>query len=230
MCMFAILVIMITDVIITIVALDERNVNNKLISIKRRISGFTNFDHFCVTPARVSNCTSICCREITSAHECSHPLHCSNGLLIWRKAFSLFMRVSPASCFCLRCVAPRPLQAARSIQLGDNTQGFCGWCCSDGTDYYKAYHSASGRAYAHYNLHNDGQTMVTDGEARPGCISKVHPREGEQVFEVLCRHDSYTFGDDQRCHPHPSLTRDGRQVIFTSNRTSTSNIYLTDWD
>ena len=31
MCMFAILVIMITDVIITIVALDERNVNNKLI-------------------------------------------------------------------------------------------------------------------------------------------------------------------------------------------------------
>jgi len=116
--------------------------------------------------------------------------------------------------------------------LNDSTQGFCGWCSSDGTDYIKAYHSTSGRAYAHYNLHPDPdrQTMVTDGEARPGCISRVHLRDGRQVFEVLCRHDSYTFGDDQRCHPHPSFTPDGQQVIFTSNRTGTSNVYLTDWD
>ena len=113
---------------------------------------------------------------------------------------------------------------------GDNLLGFCGWCSPDGADYTKAYHNTSGRAYAHYNLHIDGQTMVTDGEARPGCISKVHLREGCQEFEILCRHDSYTFGDDQRCHPHPSFTPDGRQVIFTSNRTGSSNIYLTDWD
>lgn len=113
---------------------------------------------------------------------------------------------------------------------GDNTLGFCGWCSTDGENSTRAYHSTSGRAYAHYNLHPDGQTMVTDGEARPGCISRVHLRGGNQVFEVLCRHDSYTFGDDQRCHPHPSFTPDGRQVIFTSNRTGTSNIYLTDWD
>lgn len=112
----------------------------------------------------------------------------------------------------------------------DNTQGFCGWCLPDGTDYIKAYHATSGRAYAHYNLHTDGQTMVTDGEARPGCISKVHLRDGCQEFEILCRHDSYTFGDDQRCHPHPSFTPDGQQVIFTSNRTGSSNIYLTDWN
>ena len=114
--------------------------------------------------------------------------------------------------------------------LRDNTQGFCGWCSPDGKDYLKAYHSTSGRAYAHYNLHRDGQTMVTDGETRPGCISRVHLRDGKQMFEVLCRHDSYTFGDDQRCHPHPSFTPDGRQVIFTSNRTGSSNVYLTDWD
>ena len=112
----------------------------------------------------------------------------------------------------------------------DATEGFCGWCSPDGTGYTKAYHTTSGRAYAHYNLHADGQTMVTDGEARPGCISKVHLRDGHQVFELLCRHDSYTFGDDQRCHPHPSFTPDGRQVIFTSNRTGSSNIYLTDWN
>jgi oligogalacturonide lyase len=114
--------------------------------------------------------------------------------------------------------------------LSDNTQGFCGWCSPGGEAYTKAYHNTSGRAYGHYNLHPDGHTMVTDGEARPGCISKVHLRDGKQVFEVLCRHDSYTFGDDQRCHPHPSFTPDGRQVIFTSNRTGSSNIYLTDWD
>ena len=112
----------------------------------------------------------------------------------------------------------------------DPTQGFCGWCSTDGTDYRKAYHSTSGRAYAHYNLHKDGQAMITDGEARPGCISKVHLIEDKQAFEILCRHDSYTFGDDQRCHPHPSFTPDGRQVIFTSNRTGTSTIYFTDWN
>ena len=111
----------------------------------------------------------------------------------------------------------------------DHTQGFCGWCSVDGTAYTKAYHSTSGRAYAHYNLHPDGRTMVTDGEARPGCISRVHLIDGKQIFEILCRHDSYTFGDDQRCHPHPSFTPDGEQVIFTSNRTGTSNIYITDW-
>ncbi len=114
--------------------------------------------------------------------------------------------------------------------LADKTIGFCGWCSVNGTEYMKAYHNTSGRAYAHYNLHPNGQTMVTDGEARPGCISKVHLRNARQGFEVLCRHDSYTFGDDQRCHPHPSFTPDGSQVIFTSNRTGTSNVYLTDWD
>lgn len=113
---------------------------------------------------------------------------------------------------------------------GDNLLGFCGWCSADGTNCTKAYHNTSGRAYAHYNLHPDGETMVTDGEARPGCISKVHLRDGCQEFETLCRHDSYTFGDDQRCHPHPSFTPDGKQVIFTSNRTGSSNVYLTDWE
>lgn len=113
--------------------------------------------------------------------------------------------------------------------LGNNSRGFCGWCSPDGTGYTRAWHTTSGQAYAHYNLHSDEQTMITDGEAHPGCISKVHLRGEHQVFEVLCRHDSYTLGDDQRCHPHPSFSPDGRQVIFTSNRAGSSNIYLTDW-
>jgi oligogalacturonide lyase len=112
----------------------------------------------------------------------------------------------------------------------DEANGFCGWCSPDGTQYRKFHHNTPGRAYAHYNLHPDGRTMVTDGEAHPGCISRVHLVDGHQEYEVLCRHDSYRFGDDQRCHPHPSFTLDGRQVVFTSNQSGSSNVYLTDWE
>jgi oligogalacturonide lyase len=116
--------------------------------------------------------------------------------------------------------------------VGDDDHGFCGWCTPDGREYRKFAHRTAGRAYAHYNLSQDGSysAMVTDGEARPGCISKVSLKDGEQHFEVLCRHDSYRFGDDQRCHPHPSFTPDGQRVIFTSNRIGSSNVYLTDWE
>jgi oligogalacturonide lyase len=112
----------------------------------------------------------------------------------------------------------------------DNTHGFCGWCSPDGAEYHQFHHHTPGRTYGHYNLHPDGATLVTDGEACPGCISKVHLRGQQQDFEVLCRHDSYKFGDDQRCHPHPSFTPDGQRVVFTSNRTGTSNVYITDWN
>jgi oligogalacturonide lyase len=130
----------------------------------------------------------------------------------------------------------------------DETHGFCGWCLPDGSGYAKFEHRTPGRAYGHYNLHPSGEFMVTDGEAHPGCISKVHLRDGWQEFEVLCRHDSYQFpgggqdfeklsrhdsvlfGDDQRCHPHPVFTPDGRSIIFTSNRAGSSNIYLVNLD
>lgn len=111
----------------------------------------------------------------------------------------------------------------------DADRGFCGWCRPDGSDYLKAWHTTPGRAYAHYNLGPDGETMVTDGEARPGCISRVQLHMGQQVFEPLCRHESYKYGDDQRCHPHPSFSPDGRRVVFTSNAGGSSNVYLVDW-
>jgi hypothetical protein len=60
-------------------------------------------------------------------------------------------------------------------------------------------------------------------------ISRVQLENGKQTFEPLCRHDSYKFDDDQRCHPHPSFTPDGARVIFTSNCTGTSNVYFTEW-
>jgi oligogalacturonide lyase len=113
--------------------------------------------------------------------------------------------------------------------VADDSCGFCGWYAPDREEYRKFYHATPGRAYAHYNLHPDGSAMVTDGEARPGCISKVLLEASQQVFTVLCQHDSYRYGDDQRCHPHPSFTPDGRRVVFTSNRTGSSNIYMTDW-
>lgn len=62
----------------------------------------------------------------------------------------------------------------------------------------------------------------------------IHPTNLDLVlfcheYSRLCRHDAYKYDDDQRCHPHPSFTGDGARVIFTSNRTGTSNVYLTDW-
>lgn len=71
--------------------------------------------------------------------------------------------------------------------------------------------------------------MITDGEAQPGCISKMTLSGEAQHFEPLARHDAYNYDDDQRCHPHPSFRPDGTRVIFTSNRTGSSNVYLTDW-
>jgi oligogalacturonide lyase len=113
--------------------------------------------------------------------------------------------------------------------VGDERSGFCGWCTAGGRGYQKFGHDTPGRSYAHYNLHPDGQAMVADGEMHPGCISRVWLQDGRQEFEVLCRHDSYRYGDDQRCHPHPSFTPDGRQVVFTSNVSGSSNVYLTAW-
>lgn len=111
----------------------------------------------------------------------------------------------------------------------DETVGFCGWYEVATGEYKKFFHRTPGRAYAHYNLHPDGRTMITDGEALPGCVSKIVLKDDLQEFEPLTRHDAYFYDDDQRCHPHPSFTPDGTRVIFTSNRTGTSNVYLTEW-
>lgn len=113
--------------------------------------------------------------------------------------------------------------------LNDDKVGFCGWYELATGKYEKYYYRTKGRAYAHYNLHRESGMMITDGEAQPGCISKVILQNGAQIFEPLCRHDSYKFDDDQRCHPHPSFTPDGTRVIFTSNHRGTSNVYMTDW-
>jgi oligogalacturonide lyase len=113
--------------------------------------------------------------------------------------------------------------------VGEANRAFCGWCDPSGSARARFVHATPGRSYAHYNLHPAGQAMVTDGEACPGCISKVHLRDGQQLFEVLCRHDTEEPEEDQRCHPHPSFTPDGRRVVFTANHGGQSNIYLVDW-
>jgi oligogalacturonide lyase len=113
--------------------------------------------------------------------------------------------------------------------LGDDTRAFAGWCDPSGQTYARHAHDTPGRVYGHYNLHPTELTMVTDGEAAPGCISKVHCRDGQQVFEVLCRHDTIEPAEDQRTHPHPSFTPDGRRVVFTAAR-PVSNVYMVDWD
>lgn len=112
----------------------------------------------------------------------------------------------------------------------DQASAFAGWCQPDGAGYERFTHTTPGRVYAHYNLHPSGQGMVTDGEAHPGCISRVELVDGQQRFEVLCRHNSYEPVEDQRAHPHPSFTPDGRHVIFTANHGGLSNVYAVGWD
>lgn len=112
---------------------------------------------------------------------------------------------------------------------GEADRAFAGWCHLAGRAHEHFVHTTPGCSYAHYNLHPSGQAMVTDGEARPGCISKVHLHDGRQIFEVLCRHDTYEPEEDQRCRPHPSFTPDGRRVVFTANHGGQRNIYLVDW-
>jgi oligogalacturonide lyase len=114
--------------------------------------------------------------------------------------------------------------------LGDETRGFAGWCDPAGQHYERFAHHTPGRGYGHYNLHPTELTMVTDGEAAPGCLSKVHCRDGQQRFEVLCRHDTLEPEEDQRAHPHPSFTPDGRHVVFTAAREQGSNVYLVGWE
>jgi oligogalacturonide lyase len=114
--------------------------------------------------------------------------------------------------------------------LDDDTRAFAGWCDVAGQHYARHVHHTPGRVYGHYNLHPTELTMVTDGEAAPGCISKVYCRDGQQIFEVLCRHDTSEPEEDQRTHPHPSFTPDGRQVVFTAARANGSNVYRVDWN
>jgi oligogalacturonide lyase len=112
----------------------------------------------------------------------------------------------------------------------DPTRAFAGWCRADGSGYARFTHTTPGRAYAHYNLHPAGRAFVTDGEAHPGCLSRVELVDGQQRFTVLCRHDSSEPVEDQRAHPHPSFTPDGRHVLFTANHVGLSNIYAVTWD
>jgi hypothetical protein len=114
--------------------------------------------------------------------------------------------------------------------LGDDQRGFAGWWDLARQQHHHFAHHTPGRGYGHYNLHPAELAMVTDGERHPGCISKVHCRAGQQVFEVLCRHDTVEPVEDQRAHPHPSFTPDGRQVVFTAAHAQGSNVYLVGWD
>jgi oligogalacturonide lyase len=71
---------------------------------------------------------------------------------------------------------------------------------------------------------NDFSLIVGDG----GGVVRIWRRDGE-TFDgprVLCEHRS-SF-NVQRVHAHPRFSPDGRQVLFTSDRTGYGNVYLVD--
>ncbi|MCY3905811.1 MAG: oligogalacturonate lyase family protein [Anaerolineaceae bacterium] len=85
----------------------------------------------------------------------------------------------------------------------------------------------------------DGSLVVGDGMPvylLPGMLNTtvtwpcilLHEREGGGQgwgpARVLAYHGSSFSG--QRCHPHPHITPDGQHVLFTTNMSDYSNIYL----
>jgi oligogalacturonide lyase len=79
--------------------------------------------------------------------------------------------------------------------------------------------------------HAVGQTrdlIILDGTRATGEWLLAVPREGDRwgMPRVICRHDASRH--HHRAHVHPRLSRDSRQIVFTSDRRAYSDAYLVD--
>ena len=68
--------------------------------------------------------------------------------------------------------------------------------------------------------------MIVGCTCAPDWRDYPDPLTSRQVFQLTDSHAQ----DFHIYFYNPSIARDGNQVIFTSNRTGSSNIYLTDWN
>ena len=94
----------------------------------------------------------------------------------------------------------------------------------------------------HPSSRADGSLMVCDTVHPDGGLQLIRPQTGE--YEVFCYPESSSQGTQwpqsypatgkveentygpQRTHPHPSFSPDGRKVIYTSDRTGYSQVYV----
>ncbi len=81
--------------------------------------------------------------------------------------------------------------------------------------------SLDGMEFWHATGAPDGRRFFVDQP--DGFISIVDPdAEGDRLVNI-CRHDSSV--EDQDAHPHPTVTANGRSLIFTSIRTGSCQVY-----
>jgi oligogalacturonide lyase len=78
----------------------------------------------------------------------------------------------------------------------------------------------------HHAVARDRDLLILDGTRATGGWLLAVPREGDRWGgpRVLCAHDASRH--HHRAHVHPRLSRDGRQVVFTSDRRGTSDACL----
>lgn len=83
----------------------------------------------------------------------------------------------------------------------------------------------AGPYFWHSASSEDGEWLVSDTNWPDEGIMLVHVPTGRYAALVKPRSD---IGHQQETHPHPSFNRDGTKVVFTSNQTGLSQVYVCD--
>jgi len=83
----------------------------------------------------------------------------------------------------------------------------------------------SGPYFWHSAVTEDGEWIVADTNWPDEGIMLVHVATGR--YQALAK-PAGAIGHPQETHPHPSFNRDGSKVVFTSNQSGLSQVYLCD--
>jgi len=115
--------------------------------------------------------------------------------------------------------------APRSGQ-GDHVFGYLKWDNTDAVEVRFPFHSFHFSSNDHTLLVGDG-TRVFEGANQP--FIQLFKWNGEQYIgpKIVAVHRS-TF-NGQHAHCHPRFTPDGNRILYTSDLTGYSNMYLVEW-
>jgi len=108
---------------------------------------------------------------------------------------------------------------------GDHVFGYIRWDNADHREVHFPFHSTHFHSLDHTMMVGDG-TAAMRSDARP--FIQLFQWDGERYVgpRILAFHRS-TF-NDQHAHPHPRFTPDGKSVLYSSDLTSYSNMYLVE--